>query len=111
MRGQKRIRSHMHRQVRRSARFLAALVVTLLVPISTGGSATAAVTPPDFNALLSTRPYARLFSEATNCKDNRTVNELTGAALTARLAQLASWYVHMHGEASATLPLGSSCQG
>src|SRR5689334_13361649 len=100
----------MTRRVHRGAWLIAALaltlVVSLLLPIGTGGSASAAVTPPNFAALLSTRPYARLFSEASNCRDNRTVNELTGSALTARIAQLASWYVHVHGEASASLPLG-----
>ena len=58
-----------------------------------------------------TTPYVRLFTQVDNPGEVRTVNELTGAALEAKLDDLTSWYVHFHAEASNKFPLGKEGQG
>src|SRR4051812_28521166 len=98
----------MDRRIRRAARSLMGLVL-LAVPVMLPMShAQAAV---DFSGLRRSTPYVPLFTEAGNCTENKSVNNLTGPDLDARLSQLTSWFRHFHGEASAQLFLGDICRG
>src|SRR5262249_40397812 len=95
----------------RAVQLVAAASLVFVLPVTGGAPARAAVSPPNFAALLSTKPYARLFTQAGNCAENRNANQLTGSALSAKIAQLQTWYVHVHAEGSNNFLLGDDCQG
>ena len=88
---------------------LASLLTFQVVSAIVSGGASAAA--PDFPALLPNTPYLRLFTQVNDCLAVRNANQLTGAALTARLDELTRWYVHFHSEGSNTWSLGKDCQG
>jgi hypothetical protein len=88
------------------------LSVALLAVVANGLPLRAgAASTPDFASLRRATPYVRLFTEAGNCAENRTANNLAGPALDAQLAQLTGWFTHFHGEASAQFHLGEVCRG
>lgn len=84
---------------------IAAVIGTGLLPAPRAQAA------PDFSVLRRSAPYVPLFSETNNCTENKTVNNLAGAELDSRLSDLARWFVHFHGEASAQFLLGDACRG
>ena len=89
-------------------------VITLMATVLTFAlvrSPRADAASTDVNALLRTSPYLPLFTEENNCYDVQKVNQLTGTTLEARLAQIDSWYVHVHSEGSNNFPLGNDCKG
>jgi hypothetical protein len=100
----------MNRTVGRSRRRLAcvALLAVLVhgLPLRSAGAAT-----PDFASLRRDTPYVPLFTETGNCAEIRTANNLAGADLDPRLAQLTRWFTHFHGESSAQFLLGDACRG
>lgn len=53
-------------------------------------------------------PFTRMWTEVNNPADASAVNRLAGTALDARIADLTSWYVHFHSEASNAFPLGDA---
>jgi hypothetical protein len=56
-------------------------------------------------------PYVRMWTEVNNPQEARAVNQLTGDALTRRIDELVSWYVHFHAEASNQFPMGDASKG
>src|SRR4051812_43626775 len=98
----------MDRRIRRAGRSLMGLVLLAVPVMLPMPDANAAV---DFSGLRRSTPYVPLFTETGNCNEIKTVNNLTGAELDSRLAQLTSWFRHFHGEASAQLFLGDVCRG
>jgi hypothetical protein len=66
---------------------------------------------PNFDALVGTKPYVRMFTETSNCSEIRQMNQLTGSALSSAVADMANWYVHAHAEGSNSMMLGAACQG
>jgi len=72
---------------------------------------TPASSVPNFGSYLHAKPFVPLFTEANNCYDNAKVNSLSGTALSSKLSNIATWYRHVHAEASNQFPLGSRCRG
>jgi hypothetical protein len=70
-----------------------------------------AAQPPDFDALLRDDPYLTLFTESNDASQMRTINQLSGAALDARLDDLTRWYAHFHSEGSNNWPFGDPSKG
>ena len=93
------------RSLRLVALAIATLIGTAVLPVA---QATAS---PDFSSLRRSTPYVPLFTEADNCTENKTANNLAPAELDSRLGDLTRWFVHFHGEASAQLLLGDACRG
>lgn len=92
----------------RSARTFATVVVALLVASFAAPLAEATAAPGD---LLRDRPYVPLFTDARDCRQIIQTNELTGAALDQRLAEIGRWYRHVHAEGSNSFTLAGVCQG
>ncbi len=81
------------------------LVAALLAVAPTVGAGAAA------SSFLGTKPYLRLFTQAGDCMQIINANNLMGSALTAKLDELTSYYVHFHSEGSNNFQLGKDCQG
>jgi hypothetical protein len=82
----------------------AALALALLASTAQAGVRGTPPTP-------SSKPYARLFTEVGDCRGILEANNLTGAALEARLAELTRWYVHLDTQTAGKFLFGESCQG
>lgn len=82
---------------------LAAAIALTVAP----GQATAAAP----GERLLTEPFVPMFTDAQNCRENIEVNNLSGAALDARLDDVDRWYDHVHAEASNKFLIGSECKG
>ena len=95
-----------HRRRGRIAMLTLALATTVLTIAPTGGAD--AVAPSSF---LGTTPYLRLFTQVGDCQQITAANQLSGSALTAKLDELTSYFVHFHSEGSNSFQLGSACQG
>ena len=96
-----------HRRSRRRVGVALALTVVaaLLAVAPTVGAGAAA------SSFLGTKPYLRLFTQAGDCMQIINANNLTGSALTTKLDELTSYYVHFHSEGSNSFQLGKDCQG
>ena len=82
-----------------------ALVATLGVPTAASAAA------PNFGRLLSSRPFARLWTEANSCEQVSRANSLTGAQLDRRLDDLVRWFRHFNSQGSNRFLLGRDCIG
>ena len=100
-----RHRSTRSRRFLRSAPAAAALALTLTLLPSPAWST------PNFASYLRPEPFVPLFTEANNCYDNMKVNNLPWSTLSTKLNNVATWYQHVHAEASNQFPLGSRCRG
>ena len=96
-----------HRRGRGRAAVLALALVTMVLAIAPTGGADAAAP----SSLLGTKPYLRLFTQVGDCQQIIAANQLSGSALTAKLDELTSYYVHFHSEGSNSFQLGSACRG
>jgi hypothetical protein len=99
-----------------AAAFAAAvLLMVMAAPTAAGpralpGLRLAASTTPNFGILTGDKPYVPLFTQVSGCDPGSPPLDLAGPGLDAMLAQLARWYVHLHGESSNTFPMGAGCQ-
>ncbi len=94
---------------RHPAFVLVTLLVTMAACLVPASAAVAAA--PNFERLLATQPFARLWTEANSCAAISETNSLTGEALDTKLEELTRWYRHFNAQASNRFVLGRDCRG